>query len=56
MHPWRRRRRARAWGRGDGTDEQGRGGAPAKGPRRYQLGLGTKLVSDAQVLQINNGR
>jgi hypothetical protein len=44
-----------AWGRGGGTYEQGRGGAPAKGPRRYQQGLGTKLASGAQVLQIANG-
>jgi hypothetical protein len=56
MHPWRRRRGARAWGHGGGTDEQGHGGAPAKGPRRYQQGLGTKLASGAQVLQIANGR
>lgn len=49
MHPWRRRRRARAWCRGDGTDEQGRCGAPPNGPLRYQQGVGTKLASGAEV-------
>jgi hypothetical protein len=56
MHPWRGRRGTRAWQRGGGTDEQGCGSALAKGPRRYQLGLGTNLESSAQGLQIANGR